>query len=67
MKNKEKLILFFDYKLGYKIAKFLKKKKETVVGLVFDNKSKTPFKMIIEKDKKKFLNYQKIKFLIGLI
>ena len=44
MKKKIKLFLFFDYKLGYKIAKFLKKKKENVVGLVFDNKSKTPFK-----------------------
>ena len=48
MKNKPKLVLFFDYKLGYKIAKFLKKK-ENVVGLVFDNKSKTLSKMIIEK------------------
>ena len=28
MKNKPKLVLFFDYKLGYKIAKFLKKKKK---------------------------------------
>ena len=43
MEKKNKIVLFFDYHLGFKLAKFLKYKKENVVGLVFDNKTKVPF------------------------
>ncbi len=45
MKKKPRIILFFDYELGFKLAKYLKHKKENIVGLVFDKKSKTPFEI----------------------
>ena len=65
MEKKNKIVLFFDYHLGFKLAKFLKYKKENVVGLVFDNKTKVPFSEDYKNKIKIFSNYKSIIFLNG--
>ncbi len=59
MKKKPRLVLFFDYQLGFRIAEFLKKKKENIVGLVFDSQTKTPFEIDYRPDIKKIFNLPK--------
>tara|TARA_B110000003_G_scaffold276523_1_gene323559 strand:- start:5519 stop:6298 length:780 start_codon:yes stop_codon:yes gene_type:complete len=61
MRKNPRLVLFFDNQLGYNLAKYLKQKRENVVGLVFDNKNKTPFKVDYKTKIKKIFKLSKNK------
>ncbi len=59
MQKKPRIVLFFDYQLGYKLAKHLKQKRENVVGLVFDRKNKTTFETDYRPKIKKIFKFSK--------
>ena len=54
MEKKNKIVLFFDYHLGFKLAKFLKYKKENVVGLYLTIKPKFLLVNYKKQNKKSF-------------